>query len=493
MYRVIIVDDEHIIRQGLRVVVDWESCGFTIIDEADDGRIAMEKILEKSPELILLDIKMPEFDGVTLLSILRGKGYKGRIIFLTGFLEIEYAQKAIALGADAYLTKPIDEVELYQFLVEIKKKLDQDQLVSRQLEKQKYRRLLFGQKIPPLEGLTEQDTYTVAEVQFDENFHLTFDFFDHYQMVYANINCLFVDRNWVLIFKNTSVSRIKVALSDLSAEIKHLFKSDFFIGVGREVQGYLNIYQSFQDAKQIGQQFFLEHKSKTVFYRVEIAEDQGYFYIDNDLLYQYVEVANMSGIESFFTTLEEDIRSRNMDWVKLKLLIANSFLEVYERIMQNYGASIHLDTDKNEIAELILSEKKITPSLQRFKEKMLEVVALIHDGSKSSNMKRLIDYIAHNYEKDLKLERLATIFSYNSSYLGTLFKQTTGKSFNTYLDVLRIEEAKKMLISQQYKVYEIAHLVGYSSVDYFYSKFKKYVDMSPKQFQQQNLTIKQGG
>lgn len=490
MYRVIIVDDEHIIRQGLRVVVDWESCGFNIIDEADDGRIALEKILEKMPDLILLDIKMPEFDGVTLLSILRGKGYKGRVVFLTGFLEIEYAQKAIALGADAYLTKPIDEVELYQFLMEIKKKLDQDQLVLRQLERQKFRRLLFGQKIPPIESINEQDAYVVAEIQFDENFHLTFDFFDQYQTAYPAINCLFVDRNWVLIFKNTSLSRIKVALSDLSAEIKHLFKSDFFIGVGREVQGYLNIYQSFQDAKLIGQQFFLEHKSKTVFYSDEMTMEQGYFYIDNDLLYQYIEVANVCGIEMFFTTLEEDIRSRNMDWVKLKLLIANSFLEVYERIMQNYGASFHLDHNKNDIAEMILSEKKITPSLQNFKEKMLEVVSAIHDGSKSSNMKRLIDYIAHNYEKDLKLERLAMIFSYNSSYLGTLFKQTTGKSFNTYLDVLRIEEAKKMLLSQQYKVYEIAHLVGYSSVDYFYSKFKKYVDMSPKQFQQQHLIIK---
>lgn len=490
MYRVIIVDDEYIIRQGLRVVVDWESCGFSIIDEADDGRIALEKILEQMPDLILLDIKMPEFDGVTLLSILRGKGFKGRVVFLTGFLEIEYAQKAIALGADAYLTKPIDEVELYQFLVEIKKKLDQDQLVHRQLEKHKYRRLLFGQKTSPLEVVTEQETYMVAEIQFDENFHLTFDFFDQYQMMYPNINCLFIDRNWVLIFKNTSLSRIKVALSDLSAEIKHLFKSDFFIGVGREVQGYLNIYQSFQDAKLIGQQFFLEHKSKTVFYSDEMTSDQGYFYIDNDLLYQYVEVANVSGIEAFFSTLEADIRSRNMDWVKLKLLIANSFLEVYERIMQNYGASYHLDHNKNEMAELILNEKKITPSLQNFKDRMLEVVAVIHDGSKVGNMKRLIDYIAHNYEKDLKLERLAMIFSYNSSYLGTLFKQTTGKSFNTYLDILRIEEAKKMLLSQQYKVYEIAHLVGYSSVDYFYSKFKKYVDMSPKQFQQQHLIIK---
>ena len=489
MYRVIIVDDEHIIRQGLRVVVDWEACGFEVVDEADDGRMALEKILAQRPDLILLDIKMPEFDGVTLLGILRGKGYNGRIIFLTGFLEIEYAQKAIALGADAYLTKPIDEVELYQFLVDIKNKLDRDHLVSRQLEKQKLRRLLFGQKIAPLEGVNESDTYRVAEIQFDENVHLTFDYFDQYQIIYPSVNCLFVDRNWVLIFKNTSLSRVKVALSDLSAEVKHLFKSDFFIGVGREVQGYLNIYQSFQDAKLIGQQFFLEHKSKTVFFSEEVINEPTYFYIDNDLLFHYVEVGNVTGIEEFFKKLDEDIRLLSMDWMKLKLLLANSFLEVYERILQNYGAAYDLDNDKSEMAEMILNEKKIAPTLIRYKNKMLEVIAMVHDGSKSSNMKRLLDYIANNYEKDLKLERLALIFSYNSSYLGTVFKQTTGKSFNTYLDVLRIEEAKKMLMSQRYKVYEIAHLVGYSSVDYFTSKFKKYVDMTPKQFQQ-HLNVK---
>ena len=90
----------------------------------------------------------------------------------------------------------------------------------------------------------------------------------------------------------------------------------------------------------------------------------------------------------------------------------------------------------------------------------------------------MIDLINRNYFENLKLETLADVFNYNSAYLGKLFKNVTGEYFNTYVDKVRIEKAKQLL-DQGMKVYQVAEKVGYTNVDYFHSKFRKYVGTSP--------------
>lgn len=102
--------------------------------------------------------------------------------------------------------------------------------------------------------------------------------------------------------------------------------------------------------------------------------------------------------------------------------------------------------------------------------------------SKDSVLDDILHYIDHNYANPLKLENIAPLFGYNCSYLGKLFKQRTGKSFNTYLDELRIRHSKELLQQGDRKIYEVAEQVGYSNVDYFSTKFKRYVGMSPAEY-----------
>lgn len=94
----------------------------------------------------------------------------------------------------------------------------------------------------------------------------------------------------------------------------------------------------------------------------------------------------------------------------------------------------------------------------------------------------IVHYIDHNYMKNLKLENLAPLFGYNCSYLGKLLKQKTGRSFNTYLDEVRIRVSRDLLQDSDMKVYEIAEAVGYSNVDYFLLKFKKSLQCSPLEY-----------
>jgi YesN/AraC family two-component response regulator len=209
MYKVILVDDERVIRQGLRKLINWTSFGFEIVDEAEDGISAFEKIQNQLPDLILLDIRMPGIDGITLLKKMRNLDITSKVIFLTGYAEFEYAKEAIPLGVEAFLTKPIDEIELEKYLLETYKKLEQENLINGRLnaqlileEKQLYRRFLFGQKLSQSTIKFDKGMYTVAEIQFYEEIQIVNAFFDKFQRAHTNIICLLVAGSWVLIFKD---------------------------------------------------------------------------------------------------------------------------------------------------------------------------------------------------------------------------------------------------------------------------------------------------
>ena len=128
MYSVFIADDELIIRQGLKCIIDWEALGFEITGEAANGYDALNYIITNSPDLVLIDIRMPKMPGLEAVEAARKNGFKGKVIILSGYTDFKYAQSAIKNGVDYYLTKPLEEDELTETLIEIKKQLGKEEL-----------------------------------------------------------------------------------------------------------------------------------------------------------------------------------------------------------------------------------------------------------------------------------------------------------------------------------------------------------------------------
>ena len=112
MYRVIIVDDEPVIRRGLRETIEWDALGLEIAGEAADGTEALEMIREIRPEILITDIRMPEMDGIQLIREVRELDMNVKITILSGYSDYDYLKAAIRLGVDNYLLKPIDNDEL---------------------------------------------------------------------------------------------------------------------------------------------------------------------------------------------------------------------------------------------------------------------------------------------------------------------------------------------------------------------------------------------
>jgi two-component system, response regulator YesN len=126
------------------------------------------------------------------------------------------------------------------------------------------------------------------------------------------------------------------------------------------------------------------------------------------------------------------------------------------------------------------------PQLQRYISGLLEQYAAgITRDDMDVLMKRMVDLIHRHYDENLKLETLADVFAYSSAYLGKLFKNSMGCSFNTYLDTIRIEKAKELL-DQGSKIHQAASKVGFSDVDYFREKFKKIAGISPSAYRRKD-------
>ena len=130
MYKILVADDEAIIREGIKCLFDYESIGFTICGESSNGDETYEKIMNLQPDVVLLDIRMPGMSGLEVAKRARENGFTGKIIIISSYTDFKYAQEAIRYGVQNYVTKPIDEEELEKVLVEFKETFDKERVAT---------------------------------------------------------------------------------------------------------------------------------------------------------------------------------------------------------------------------------------------------------------------------------------------------------------------------------------------------------------------------
>ena len=194
MYKLMLVDDEKLILDGLKYILDWNSMGVKIVHEAKNGKEALDKFKEEPVDIIITDINMPIISGLDLISEIKKINNTVRFIVLSGYDEFSYAQKAIGLGVDNYILKPIDDIELEKTIKGICKKkmeLEKGNNLEEQLNKllingssndEKYKKLSFEEEIDKLHKLImEKDRLKIIEyleILFDKNELSTKNIFD---------------------------------------------------------------------------------------------------------------------------------------------------------------------------------------------------------------------------------------------------------------------------------------------------------------------------
>lgn len=505
MYQLMIIDDEPVVRCGMKQLIPWEEHNFEICAEGIDGKDGLKKVLEYSPDLVLVDVKMPGMSGIELIRQAKKEGYDGKFIILTGYSDFEFAKSAVSLGVRAYLLKPIDEEELLQNIIEVKVELDAKKhlddyynLSELKARQEILRRLLVYsedkeelRKDIRLYGMDYRyQSYCVAiicqkEGYLEENQTEIQEKQEVLLKDLDQIDRIILDNRLVLINKGRTYHQLYELLHKNYVRVKRRYGANFFIAIGHDVAHWEDIHFSYETAKLLLDYEFL-YKDNSII-SIDIFRDDSTYAVDNyDLqLGDLIEIGDLEGIESVLTNIKNYYKAKLMKESEVKVLVIHNMVLLQGMLEKKYRDRKASFPDFKQLVEEIRISDNLEDLMGKVTDYSTRVAEMI--GISSDHVtRRMVAYMRKNYNQDLKLENIAKMFNYNSAYLGKIFKKEMGENFNNILDSIRIENAKRLLLETDLKVYQVSEEIGYHNIDYFYSKFKKYVGSSPKEFKKEN-------
>jgi len=499
MYKVLLVDDEPMIREGLRTLLEWESLGYEVVDTAANGKDALQKCEQHELDLIIVDIRMPEMNGLELIRTIRENGGSMHVLILSGYADFEYAKQAIVQRIDGYLLKPVDEDELMDYLNSLKKELDLEYEArqKRQDERQgnaeeDLKQLLahgsiegYASQLPPSLDWKEYElllikTHERSEEDTAGHTQIKRRLSERLEQSGAGLAIGMEPYLLILLNKTLDNDAFRRDIYAIIAGACEELALDFTVVTGGVAASYADIPAAYQKAlERIKFRFFLEG-GRIVDEDILLpgsSEEAGMDWKGTaEKLYLALEIVNRDAIRQLIEESAEAMKMMGYGEAEIKA----GFVELVSAVLGKLTSKrpeLPVRDYRLRIPELY-REYRFNSLTRRVTAIIEEIADALDNSSADKQINRMIDLIHRNYKENLKMETLAELFNYNSAYLGKLFKQVTGENFNTYLDKVRMEQAK-ILLEQGLKVYQVAEMVGYANVDYFHSKFRKYVGSSP--------------
>ena len=503
MYRVIIIDDEDIVRRGIRTLIKWENTGFEICGEGKDGREGLQKILEYKPELVLIDIKMPGINGIEVIKQAKEQGYRGQFIILTGYSEFDYAKSAVSLGVKEYLLKPINENKLLDIVIGIGEELKQREGmisyhkgIEEKARAELLRQILHSSgehsKIEEKIALYHMDvsyqSYCVAVIKDKD---IGTEKFNSCNIDRVNellignnyhIEKLIMDEWIVLVGFGADFMKWTVELSKSNERVNRKFGNGFMIALGQNVTKWYDICYSYELARYLMENKFLYNNQQiltieTIYNQNEPGEE-----ISIEDLEMLVEIGDLERLKSSINHFRNYCRNNLLQESEIKLQIIASYVLLIKQLGEKYGLEKNDLLDGDSLLKQMTFIKELDELMNIYYHMLCQLSRQSRGVDTDSIIKRVHYYMENNYNKDLKLEKIGKLFNYNSAYLGQLFIKEKGENFNNTLDAIRITNAKRLLSDTDMKVYQISEAVGYKNIDLFYQKFKKYVGITPKEY-----------
>lgn len=517
MIKVLIVDDEPKLREGMRTLIPWEEQGYTVVATAANGFEALEKFQTHAPKLILADIRMPGMDGLDLIAELRDRGADCHVLILSGHADFEYAKRAISYHVDGYLLKPVDEDELLNYLKELRETIEQEEFLSRLQAEGPVRNdeTLLRDLLQPRENIEAAEDAAAILGLLDRSLEVVLVELKglHKGEAYREEQVRGLLEQKVkpergLLFSLPPYLGILLKQPLTSAEARTAFWQelnriisgeglDFRAATGGIALVPEEVAMSFDVAvERLEDAFFgppdtllsgtpdLWGEAEENIVQAEEADLETDGERDEEMqLLLTVETGNHEAVGGLIGRIIRKLVGEKREEAYLKENLIRIISSIVARLeAANPEVRAAIADVPSPMSELYGSDN--LTGMQGRLTAYLEQISKRMGGGKGDEIKRITDLIQRRYNENLKLGALAEVFNYNSAYLGKMFKLQVGEHFNTYLDKVRIEKAKQFL-NQGMKVYEVAEKVGYMNADYFNAKFRKYVGVSPTAFRKE--------
>lgn len=506
MYKMIIVDDEPLIRSGLKNLIEWEVYGIEIAAEADDGLTAYRTIKELSPDIALIDINMPHMSGIELIELCSHLEHTPKFIILSGYNDFEYVRSAMRHGAVNYLLKPVDQEELCSTVKSAVRILD-----DARNQKQQYAESLqtFRNDILVRILTNRIDIREVREkCRFAGlNFHCSHMRLGLLWPVYTNqqgekradltaaqlcericsatCGCyaaLDTADHIILIFKDTAHVLSQRDYEELLAGCARHLRERLSLSFITALSGALSNTAEFPGAyiactqtaehKEILQGFFQKETLR------KLEKDSPAFFSYDDVVH-CLEIQDKENLKKilhrYFTEALSNDESGDIESLKYRLI--EFIIYTMEKLKSSQLPNADIVLQKKEAFQLIGK----LHSLSELEERMfLFLTALMDklnentDSACSGLVQNALHYVQNNYQdKELSLKTLACRLNVNAAYLGRQFSLETNEYFSDYVNRLRIARAISLLESSGWKTAAIAEAVGFSNISYFFTVFKK--------------------
>jgi two-component system, response regulator YesN len=525
MHTVMLVDDEMFVRKGLRNLIDWESLGYAVIDEADNGEDALTLIKSKKPDLVITDIRMPVLDGLELIGQTLKLHPDTSFIIISGYNDFSYAQQAVRYGIHDFILKPIDEEELTETLKRLSSKIARNKLLGNQradlLKERIVESLIRGDFDKELaEGWAKE----LSVAHSNEIYYAFIEVNDVYtgstphspegsmkeRVAFALQHSCAADSGVEAFVKEhhgrfgflVAGEQARAAAGDLDSfaktlqrELSEMLDAVVFLYFGKPIRQLTELGESYLAAKEALQYKFVLDEDKFVTYDSMQAHSVHYQPIDDAIyrqLMEQIEERNVEGIMNGAAALFQSFRDKRYVSEAVKSAIGS--------IVSGVIALIHsMEGDERGMATLerIVSwqDQNVSPAelkrlLTEFLLESADLIAKLRKECVKGGIQKIKAYIEAHYHENISLKSIAAVFYMNPVYLGQLFKKTYGVYFNEFVLQLRIAEAKKLLRQTDLRIYEIAEKIGFSNADYFVTQFEKLEKLTPSEYRNKLLDKK---
>jgi two-component system response regulator YesN len=511
MLKVMIVEDEDIVRDDIKHLIDWEKHGFSITAEAGNGGEGLRIFTEQNPDIIITDIKMPVMSGLEMINRILDIQKNAKIILLTAYGDFDFAREAINLGIHSYVLKhELDSELLIQELNKLKSRLAVEKSMSYLARKEHLRMLLKrieGQSVDVdivnsgnlfrwqgRTGMfifefdrqpTDEPNSSYSEAGADRNELIDF-LYTHAFADYEAEVVDFYDHDYIIFFhipEHYSERRIREHGSAFAHHLQFQILTNFHrtvsIAIGPLIENYRNIRGALKKTREI---FALKifRKANSIMTHVQKP-------FDIDLQQASIE-QKLKEIQSELTQDNYAKVHKSIDDLFLHLLIALQDIKVLRncifeliRLINFKGISSNPGVQMIEPFENLMEIQQLENVFQ-ISDWFKRIIDRLEEESNtrySKKIRGLLQYIHANYQKDITLDEISNRLGFSLIYTSQLFKKEVGVSFVVYLTKYRIEKAAELLESGNYKVYEVSSMVGYQTVQYFSKTFKKITGKNP--------------
>lgn len=531
MYKLLIVDDEEIIRTGLQQGIDWEAMGFAPPLTAGNGQEALGIIAGESPHVVLTDIRMPGMDGLELLARIHREYPLIRTVILSGYNDFEYARQGMAFGAETYLLKPTTNREILETFTRLCDDLRQEEGQRQQQEEWRqrslqvhsleldrfFRRLVQGDLHEP--GRFDEEVRHlqlripsrwscgfVLEPCGEKPGTLPEDLAERLQARLESgpggsgeggrllLRVLAQDANSlaILLFQENPISLAQLdRLAGLAVrEASQASGQAFACGVGPPASPSGRVAESLAKSRKAVRMAYyddaphLYHWDRIVIGPVTPDLEESVRKTGDELLAalrQSREEPLATVLDAYFGRMRK--WKPDPDWlVETTVLLMNRCIQLLEDLSADAGGIRESASFRSlsRCATLTCLKNKVSDQCRIIQARLGEELG-------SEVVRRAIAYLRENLGSRVRLEDYAASQFLNASYFSAHFKEKTGISFTAYLNNLRIEQAMRLLARHDHHISEIAEQVGFYDTAHFCRVFKRVVGQTPLEYRKRQF------